>query len=99
MVSACLEAFRVTKDSFWSGEARRAFEWFLGRNDLGWPLYDASTGGCRDALHQDRLNENEGAESTLSFWLALAEMKLSQNTIDLHEERGGQNPACEAGPG
>ncbi len=82
MISACLEAFRVTKDLSWSIEAQRAFEWFLGRNDLGSPLYDANTGGCRDALHQDRLNENEGAESTLAFSLALAEMKLSQNMID-----------------
>jgi hypothetical protein len=82
MVSACLEAFRVTKDPFWSTEARRAFEWFLGRNDMGQPLYDISTGGCRDALHQDRLNENEGAESTLAFHLALAEMKLSENVMD-----------------
>ncbi len=36
MVAACLDACRVTRDSYWSGEARRAFEWFLGRNDLGW---------------------------------------------------------------
>ena len=82
MISACLEASRVSKDPFWSQEAQRAFEWFLGRNDLGAPLYDTTTGGCRDALHQDRLNENEGAESSLAFYLSLAEMRLSQNMID-----------------
>ena len=54
--------------------ARRCFEWFLGRNDLGQPLYDSSTGGCHDALHPDRVNQNQGAESTLAFQLALAEM-------------------------
>jgi len=74
MVSACLEAFRATQDPVWSREAQRAFEWFLGRNDLGLPLYDASTGGCSDGLHPDRVNENQGAESTLAFHLALAEM-------------------------
>ncbi|HOX30812.1 MAG TPA: glycosyltransferase family 4 protein [Spirochaetales bacterium] len=74
MVSACLEAFRTTRDAAWSGEAKRAFEWFLGRNDLGLPLYDSSSGGCGDGLHRDRVNENQGAESTLAFLLSLAEM-------------------------
>jgi hypothetical protein len=75
MVSACLEAFRATQDPIWSREAKRAFEWFLGRNDLGLPLYDSSSGGCGDGLHYDRVNENQGAESTLAFHLSLAEMK------------------------
>ena len=74
MVSACLEAFRATRDPDWSREAKRAFEWFLGRNDLGLPLYDSSSGGCGDGLHRDRVNENQGAESTLAFQLALVEM-------------------------
>jgi len=74
MVSACLEAWRATGEERWRVEARRAFEWFLGRNDLGLPLYNPSTGGCRDGLHPDRVNQNEGAESTLSFHFALEEM-------------------------
>ena len=66
-----------------SGPSRRqrCFEWFLGRNDLGLPLYDSATGGCRDALHQDHVNQNQGAESTLAFYLSLAEMELAQNII------------------
>ncbi len=71
MVSACLEAFGVTRDDFWHRAARRCFEWFLGRNDLGQPLYDPTTGGCRDALLQDHLNQNQGAESSLAFYLSL----------------------------
>jgi len=66
-VSACLEAVRLTLDIRWQREARRAFEWFLGRNDLAVPLYDPATGGCRDGLHANRANENQGAESTLAF--------------------------------
>lgn len=81
MVSACLEAFGATRDAFWQREARRAFEWFLGRNDLGLPLYDSSTGGCYDGLHPDRVNENQGAESTLAFQLALAEMNRAEHLI------------------
>ena len=81
MVSACLEAFRATQDVTWSKEAKRAFEWFLGRNDLALPLYDPSSGGCGDGLHHDRVNENQGAESTLAFHLSLAEMNFAEHSI------------------
>jgi glycosyltransferase involved in cell wall biosynthesis len=74
-VSACLQAYRVTGDSRWRNEAWSAFNWFLGNNDLQLPLYDSVTGGCRDGLHPDRANENQGAESTLSFLMALVEMR------------------------
>jgi len=74
MVSASLEAFRATRDPAWLREAKRAFEWFLGRNDLGLPLYDFSSGGCCDGLQADSINENQGAESSLAFLLSLAEM-------------------------
>ena len=77
MVSACLEAQRLTRDPAWAPRARRAFDWFLGHNQLQRPLYDASTGGCRDGLHPDRANQNQGAESTLSFLLALLEMRAA----------------------
>lgn len=81
MVSASLEAFRATRDGFWWREARRAFEWFLGRNDLGIPLHDPASGGCRDGLHHNRVNENQGAESTLAFQLALAEMTAAEHSL------------------
>lgn len=81
-VSACLEAWHITQDNYWIEQAQKAFEWFLGRNDLGLPLYDPATGGCRDGLHPDRVNQNEGAESTLSFLIALEEMRQSGNIIE-----------------
>ncbi len=80
MVSACLEAYRTTLDRRWNKEARRAFEWFLGRNDLNLSIYDPTTGGCRDGLHPDRPNENLGAESTLAFLQSLLELRLAENT-------------------
>ena len=83
-VSACLEAYRVTGDNRWRSEAWSAFNWFLGDNDLQLPLYDSVTGGCRDGLHPDRANENQGAESTLSFLMALLEMRSLQES----EQRG-----------
>ncbi|HAX82534.1 MAG TPA: glycosyl transferase family 1 [Actinobacteria bacterium] len=81
MVSASLEAYRVTGDRRWNKEAHRAFEWFLGRNDLNLPIYDPTTGGCRDGLHPDRPNENQGAESTLAFLQALLELRLAETTL------------------
>lgn len=77
-VSACMQAFRVTGDHRWTEHARRAFTWFLGQNQLQQALYDPLSGGCRDALHADRINQNEGAESTLSFLLALTDMRADE---------------------
>jgi glycosyltransferase involved in cell wall biosynthesis len=74
-VSACLQAYRTTGKGRWRKEAWAAFNWFLGDNDLQIALYDPATGGCRDGLHPDRANENQGAESTLSFLMALLEMR------------------------
>jgi len=74
-VSAFLQAYRATGKGRWRKEAWTAFNWFLGDNDLQIALYDPATGGCRDGLHPDRANENQGAESTLSFLMALLEMR------------------------
>jgi glycosyltransferase involved in cell wall biosynthesis len=77
-VAACLEVYRLTEEVDWLEEAQRTFRWFLGYNDLQVPLYDAITGGCKDGLHPDRINENQGAESTLSFLMALLEMQKAR---------------------
>jgi glycosyltransferase involved in cell wall biosynthesis len=81
MVSAAIEAYRATDDAKWLDLARLAFEWFTGRNDLGQAVCDTSSGACCDGLHADRVNQNQGAESTLAFLLALAEMHLLENSL------------------
>ena len=86
MVSACLEAYRATSDLWWYEQAQRAFDWFIGWNDLGLELCSPKTGGCRDGLHVDRVNRNQGAESTLAFLLSLAEMRLAQNMLTSFRE-------------
>jgi hypothetical protein len=80
-VSACLAAQRATGDASWLERARWAFDWFMGRNEPHLLLYDASTGGCRDGLHADRANENQGAESTISFLQALLDMRAAQLVV------------------
>jgi len=80
-VSACSEAYQVTGERFWLIEARRAFAWFLGHNDLDTSIYNPESGGCRDGLHVDRVNLNEGAESTLAFLSALVEMQALETSV------------------
>jgi hypothetical protein len=75
-ISACLKAFRTTGEAAWRHKARGCFDWYLGANVLGRPLYDMETGGCMDGIHPDRINQNQGAESTLSFYLSLLELRL-----------------------
>jgi glycosyltransferase involved in cell wall biosynthesis len=77
-ISACLETYRLTREDGWLQEAEQVFRWFMGKNDLQVSLYDAATGGCKDGLHPDRVNENQGAESTLSFLMALLEMQATK---------------------
>jgi glycosyltransferase involved in cell wall biosynthesis len=74
-ISACLAAWRADDDGDWKLEAERAFAWFLGSNDLGSCLVDFDTGSCRDGLHPDRVNENQGGESVVSYLLGLSEMR------------------------
>ncbi len=87
-VAACLEVYRLTEESEWLEEAHRVFRWFLGKNDLQVPLYDPTTGGCRDGLHPDRVNENQGAESTLSFLMALLDMQAAQAASENQQQQG-----------
>ncbi len=81
MISAAIEAYNAEGDSFWIDQAHLAFDWFLCRNDLGQPLYDSGTGGCHDGLQEGRVNENQGAESTLAFLMSLVEMEQLENSL------------------
>ena len=71
MVDACVEAYNITRDRQWFENSAMSFNWFLGHNDLNMPLYDPKTGGCRDGLMVDGINQNQGAESTLAWLLSL----------------------------
>ncbi len=96
LVEACIEAYHVTREEHWIEQARKAFNWFLGDNDLRTPLYDFTTGGCRDGLHADRVNENQGAESTLAWLMSVLHMHDLQmeRTLGVHaaDKNTGQRP-------
>jgi len=74
-IAASLAAWRADQDAEWTSEAAKAFAWFLGGNDLSIPLIDLETGSCRDGLHPDRANENQGGESVVSYLLGLSEIR------------------------
>ena len=67
LVEALVEAFTQTGGEHYGRQAVHAFEWFLGRNTHGLPVYDFATGGCHDGLGPAGPSENEGAESTLAY--------------------------------
>jgi glycosyltransferase involved in cell wall biosynthesis len=94
-ISACLEAYRTTFDPWWYEQAQRSFDWFLGWNDLGAELYCPQSGGCRDGLHVDRSNENQGAESMLAFLLSLTEMRQIQNSASAFQRAEMPAPAIQ----
>ena len=81
-ISACLAAWRADGDANWKTEALHVFSWFLGHNDLSLPLVDLETGSCHDGLHPDRVNENRGGESVVSYLLSLAEIRLAHRLGD-----------------
>lgn len=74
-ISACLAAWRSNGSSEWQDHAVRSFAWFHGANELSTSLVDPRTGGCRDGLHPDRVNENQGAESVVCYLMSLVEMR------------------------
>ena len=71
MIGACVEAYECAQGEEWIELASTCFDWYLGKNDQQIKLYDHATGGCRDGLQQDSANENQGAESTVSYILSL----------------------------
>ena len=83
-IAACAAAHIADSNGSWLAEAERAFAWFLGTNDLGLPLVDCTTGVCGDGLHPTRANQNSGAESVLSWLIALADMRALAQSAASH---------------
>jgi len=95
MVEALLAAFESTGEIEYLRKASCCYEWFHGRNSNGRSLYDPETGGCFDALTENGVNLNRGAESVISMLLAHlslleAKQRLSQDVLNRAE------PECSA---
>ncbi len=83
LIGACKAAFRASGETRWLDEMRRSFEWYLGRNDARASLVDYKSRGCFDGLTPTGPNENQGAESVLSWLLSL---------LIMHEMQTGDAP-------
>lgn len=80
-VSACITAARFGLSEKFLKRSAWCFEWFLGGNVLGRPVAESGTGACCDGLEQTGLNRNQGAESTLSYLCAHAELSQAVGTF------------------
>ena len=70
MVMYYQQAYRLTRDKVYKDRMILCHQWFLGLNDLSMPLYDPSNGASADGLHSEGINLNQGAESTLAYWIS-----------------------------
>lgn len=86
MIGACIEAYECTQREEWTQLASTCFNWFLGKNDQHRQLYDHASGGCRDGLMSEGVNENQGAESTLSYLCSLLAIYNLRGLIANHNQ-------------
>jgi hypothetical protein len=81
---AAIAAFRNTHEKSYLLAAYNAFEWFLGGNLQGLTLYNQENGSCCDGITPEGLNQNKGAEATLSYLQArlnFEELKQQNNLL------------------
>jgi glycosyltransferase involved in cell wall biosynthesis len=70
MVLMYFKAYEITHDLNYIRQMYLSYQWFLGENSLRLPLYDYETKGCGDGLQTYGVNRNQGAESTLAYWIS-----------------------------
>lgn len=63
-------AYHITGKHSWFQKMYKCYTWFLGENTLHLPLFDSETHGCCDGLQERGVNRNQGAESTLAYWIS-----------------------------
>ena len=76
MVDAAVDGYIATKNRKYMDIAKKAFDWFMGKNSCKTVMYDNKTGGCYDGLSENYVNRNQGAESAIYY--LLARMKLEE---------------------
>jgi len=74
-VEVCALAYEVTHEKKYLDYAKKALEWYHGRNILKITMVNPATGGVKDGLEEWGVNPNEGAESVLSYALACLALK------------------------
>ena len=76
MVSASVEAYRLTSQEKYADIAGHLAAWFLGANETNNNMYDKTTGICFDAISSGgNINRNSGAESTIEALLTFQQVE------------------------
>ena len=70
-VEACNRVYRIAREKRYLDWSRLALDWYTGFNLKRLAVYDNATGACYDGLIDEGLNLNQGAESVLSYVLAV----------------------------
>ena len=97
-VMMCRGAYQATDNPNYLKLQKKAFDWFLGENDLSLSLYDFRTKGCSDALQKNGVNLNQGAESMLSFLIALLNIIESCSPHRANEQKSNSQIKTEEAP-
>jgi glycosyltransferase involved in cell wall biosynthesis len=92
-IEASCAAKRLDPDGDWGKQAKRAWDWFFGKNDRGIVLVDETTGRCFDGITPRGRNENSGAESILAFLLAQTAMLTLTAQQGSERKRGDKTMA------
>ena len=79
IADACFRAFSMTAEPRWRDAVELCGQWFVGRNDAGVPMFDIRSGGGYDGLHHNRVNKNQGAESTLAYLSTMQRLRQINN--------------------
>jgi glycosyltransferase involved in cell wall biosynthesis len=93
LIEACYQAYLATNDYRWIKNITTAFSWFLGNNDRQEPMIDFTSGGCYDGLTSTKINDNQGAESTLSWLSSLYKMISISEKLQIHNEENSDKPS------
>jgi len=91
MVLMFEQAYHITKDETFLINMNTCFAWFMGRNELHIPLYDHETNGCSDGLQYDSINRNQGAESTLAFFISYLSVVRTNEKEQLQQLQNNNN--------
>lgn len=75
LVEAYCKVFSLVQNKDYLDLANKAFNWFFGNNKLGISVYNIKDGYPLDGLNEDGVNKNSGAESVISFALAIICLK------------------------
>jgi hypothetical protein len=79
MVESALDIAEISGKDRYIEIALDAFQWYHGKNNLKIDLVNQNNFTCYDGLTSKGLNLNQGAESTISYYLAY--LKLKQRNL------------------